>query len=261
MALPQLVRALRQAPLLRRADRLWGVTRPWYDSLLRALYGRRGMPLRVGEGEWIRVDPSCRSYVWEQQEEEAFWATLMSEIKPGDRVADVGANIGAYTIAAARRGAFVTSYEPNPNVAALLRRHVALNGVADRVDVREVALGEDARHAHLAPRGTLDMASQIDETGTFAVRVEKLDEPFDVVKIDVEGYELEVLRGAAALLSDEARRPRCVFVELHGDVLRSRGMDPSLLVPELDGYQLTRIATLDVNGRQHWLARASASRT
>jgi FkbM family methyltransferase len=261
MAFPQLMRAVRQAPFLARADRLWRLTRPWYDASLRVLYGRRGFPLKVGAGEWIRVDPSCRSYVWEEQEEDALWAAVMSEIQAGDRVADVGASIGAYTIGAAKRGALVASYEPNPDVAALLQRHVELNHVADRVEVREVALGEVEREAHLAAGGTLDMASRIDATGALSVRMERLDEQFDIVKIDVEGYELEVLQGASALLADRDRRPRCLFVELHRDVLRARGIDPGLLGASLSGYELTRIATLEVNGREHWVVRSAASRT
>src|SRR5581483_151830 len=236
MDLQRVSRAIRRSPPLARLEAVWTVVRPPYERLLRVRYGRRGMPLAVGGGERIRVDPICRRYVWEEHEEAGLWAALTGEIREGDRFADIGANIGIYTIAAARRGARVVSFEPNPRVAGLLRRNVALNGMGDRVDVREVALAASPGETHLAIRGTLDMGANIDQSGGVAVRAETLSEPFDVAKIDVEGYEYEVLRGAAALLADSTRRPRAIFIELHCALLEVRGASSSRLAVLLSGY-------------------------
>jgi FkbM family methyltransferase len=257
MALPQLFRAIRQSRPLKSADGLWDAIRPGYDSLLRAAYGHRGMPLRAGGRELLRVDPACRSYIWEAQEEETLWTALMTELRPGDRFADVGANIGVYTVAAARRGAFVTSFEPNPRIATLLRRNIALNKVAGRVEVREVALAANAGETHLAVEGTLGMAARVAPSGSLAVRAEILSEAFDVVKIDVEGHELEVLRGASPLLADMIRRPRAVFLELHVALFEEDYLVRAALEKVLAGYDTVRIAALGASDeREHWLARA-----
>jgi FkbM family methyltransferase len=257
VALPQFLRAIRQSKRLKAADGLWLAVRPWYDLLLRAAYGRRGMPLRVGGREWIRVDPACRSYVWEAQEEEALWNALMTEIRPGDRFADIGANIGVYTIAAARRGALVTSFEPNPAVAALLRRNIAFNKVAARVNVREVALGASVGEVHLAIAGTLGLMTRVDHVGSVVVRAETLSQVFDLVKIDVEGYEFEVLGGAAPLIAHGDSRPRAIFLELHVGLVDEGLADRAALEEALPGYDVVRIAALgSAQDREHWLARA-----
>src|SRR5579864_661352 len=255
MDLQHVSRAIRRSPLLARLEGVWTVVRPPYERLLRVLYGRRGMPLAVGGGEQIQVDPICRRYVWEEHEEAGLWAALTSEVRRRDRFADIGANIGIYTIAAARRGARVMSFEPNPRVAALLRRNVALNGIGGRVDVREVALAASPGEMHLAIGGTLDMGAHINQSGGVAVRAETLSEPFDVVKIDVEGYEYEVLRGAAPLLADSTLRPRAIFIELHCALHEASGANSHRLGDLLPEYHLTRLAAPYAGrDREHWLA-------
>jgi FkbM family methyltransferase len=251
---PAICRAIRHAPVLNRADWLWRRLRPSYEDGLRIAYRRRGMPLAVGGGERIRVDPACREFVWSGElGEEHLWSELMAEIRAGDRFADVGANIGVYTVGAARRGAMVVSYEPNPRVAALLRRNIGLNGVEDRVTVSEAAVGAVHGELLLSPIGVLDVAARIDPAGSVRVRSVTLDGPFDVVKIDVEGYELEVLEGARALLADPARRPRAVFLELHSAVLTAAGVDPQSFRALVPGYTATRLGGREHT--EHWVLR------
>jgi FkbM family methyltransferase len=185
----------------------------------------------------------------------------MQELRPGDAFADVGANIGIYTIAAARRGVRVTSYEPNPETAALLRRNVALNGVSDRVTVQEVAVAATAGRLTFKSEGTLNWAARVDRTGTLDVPASTLEGSFDVVKIDVEGYELEVLAGAAPLLAERESRPRAIFVELHPERL-AKTDDVERSVRELlAGYSLTPLGAREHSDQwqrtEHWVARAT----
>jgi FkbM family methyltransferase len=256
--LPSVLRAVRHAPLLDRAEPVWRVLRPRYDAALARLYGRRGIELRVGRGERIRVDPACRGYLWEGElREDAVWGAVLDEVRPGTRFADVGANIGVYTVAAARRGALVTSFEPNPATAALLRRTVALNGVGDRVTVREVALASSPGDRMLVSSGGVaNVAARLDRGGDVRVRAEILDAAYDVVKIDVEGAELDVLAGAAPVLADPARRPHTIVLELHVAVLRREGADPAAFRELLPGFALERLDERADTGREHWLARA-----
>lgn len=135
----------------------------------------------------------------------------------GSYVCDVGANVGLISIPLARAGAIVTSIEPVPENAERIRRSAHLSGVSGRVRVIEVALGDaggsmtmvrddgmgastgNALDAAIAgPGGSRSLVSRarLDDLGLHRV---------DVMKIDVEGSELLVLRGATALLA--AQRP------------------------------------------------------
>ena len=194
--------------------------------------------------------------MWDNSEigEEALWHALMVALHDGDRFADVGAHIGVYTIAAALRGARVVSYEPNPTVASLLRRNVALNGVGDRVEVREVAVGAKPGEARLAVGGTLALASRLGGEGIL-VKVLVLTEPVDVMKIDVEGHEIDALEGAHDLLTDKVRRPRAIFVELHPTETEALPIRADRLKQALLGYETERLAA--IGDREHWVGYAT----
>jgi FkbM family methyltransferase len=259
MNMPAALRAIRHTRLLERYEGLWNRVRPWYERSLRVVYGRRGMPITLRGGERIRVDVACRGFVWFGEDE--IWDALMQELRPGDNFADVGANIGIYTIAAARRGARVTSYEPNPETAVLLRRNVALNGVSDRVTIHEVAVAATPGTLPFKSEGTLNWAARVDWAGGFDVQAATLEGSFDVVKIDVEGYELEVLKGAAPLLADHESRPRTIFLELHPERF-AQDDDVGRSVRELlVGYGLIPLGARNHSDQwqrtEHWVARAS----
>jgi hypothetical protein len=75
------------------------------------------------------------------------------------------------------------------------------------------------------------------------------DEPVDLLKIDVEGYELHVLRGAAGLLNDANRAPRAVFVEVHPSAWEGFGVTDRSFLEELwqAGYRVSDLAGNDVS--------------
>ncbi len=137
-------------------------------------------------------------------------------------VVDVGANIGQFSAAVLlfAPNASILALEPDPEVHARLAAHLSIPH-----DVRTacVAAGADAgrvplQRAALPVMSTLrtDGLSGYDLVGTVEVEVVTLDEltegltAVDLLKIDVEGYELEVLHGAQSLL----RRTRFLLVEL-----------------------------------------------
>jgi FkbM family methyltransferase len=200
---------VRHAPLLRRASRLWDLLRPAYEAWTRLLYGRRGIVLRAS-GVSIRLDPACR---WYSLDGDELWPRFVEEIRVGDRVADVGANIGVYSIVAAKRGAKVTSFEPNPQVVRLLERNLGLNCVT-AVVCRE-AVGDHEGSARFHLEGPVGQLSQLSPYGELTVPMIRLSGGFDVVKIDVEGAELDVLRGAAPAWAEPSLRPRALFLEIH----------------------------------------------
>jgi FkbM family methyltransferase len=148
-------------------------------------------------------------------------------VKPGSVVWDVGANMGLFSFAAAGLAGSngrVYAFEPDAVMARLLRRSARLNPQAAPVDVIPCAVAEDLALAHfqIAQRSRASNAlegfglSQIGGVREMqTVLTVSLDwfsrslPPPDVLKIDVEGAELTVFRGARQLL--RTKRPILIF--------------------------------------------------
>jgi FkbM family methyltransferase len=143
----------------------------------------------------------------------AFAARLTS----GAVVYDVGANVGAYTVLAARHCAEVHSFEPDQANLAHLRRNVALNNFTNCA-VIDAAVGSRDGHASFAT-GLEHTEGRLDAGGSIAVRCVTLDSyardhrPPDLVKMDIEGGETEALAGAKQMFT--SARPQ-LFLAMHG---------------------------------------------
>lgn len=147
--------------------------------------------------------------------------------RPGWTVLDVGANAGYFSLLAADLGgpgSHVVAFEPQPRIAALLRRTLELNAGA-RIDVVEAACGDhDGRVALVTPTdprnsGLATLRAEPASGPTAIVPILRLDRfcaerglAPDLMKIDVEGAEDAVLDGAQALLA--GGRPRHVVCEV-----------------------------------------------
>lgn len=153
---------------------------------------------------------------------------LRRTLPPGGVLWDVGANVGFFSLLGARLAGpagRVVAWEAVPPVAAHAREAALRSGLDARIEVRAEAVGAvvgkeellvaaDASWSHLAARGNAA------GTRSVSVAVTTLDAalaagapPPAVVKLDVEGSEGDVLRGARRLLADH--RPALV-IELHG---------------------------------------------
>src|SRR5690606_6277225 len=149
-------------------------------------------------------------------------------VDPGMTVVDVGANVGMLSLAFARSvGALgkVYAFEAEPELQELLAKSFALNGVP-WVELRRQAAGREAGTAtfHVSPiSGHSSLYGLPDDEAPTArqitVEVASLDEVLgavpavDLVKIDVEGAELDVLAGMAKLI---ARNPGLAIVAEFG---------------------------------------------
>jgi len=147
-------------------------------------------------------------------------------LRPGMIVVDIGAHHGYYTLLASRKvgpRGFVLAVEPSPRERKRLRLHLQINRCKN-VQIENHALGEAEGTAELyLVRGTDTGCNSLREpnvaqpTDRVAVSVERLDrvlqdhriEAVDFMKLDVEGAELSVLKGAHDLLN---RRPRPVIL-------------------------------------------------
>jgi FkbM family methyltransferase len=141
-------------------------------------------------------------------------AFLKALIKPGDHVIEVGANIGSLTIGLAKAAGpsgKVYAFEPQPACYSILHAQIALNQLSNIVAYPE-AVGHERGRLWL-PRVDYDALgnfggvalSQKQTIGSTAVNVVSLDEccaevPCALLKIDVEGMEEHVIRGAAKLI-------------------------------------------------------------
>lgn len=137
-------------------------------------------------------------------------------------IVDVGAGIGAFTLAAARRFPRLTVYgfEPNPRTFAFLQRNVRAAGLAN-VKLAAIAIGLRAHYElhdlAAGPRTTLSGTSR---AGGVAVPGARLDDavaggPIGLLKIDCEGLELEVLESSKGVLPSVEH----VVVEYHRHLL------------------------------------------
>lgn len=217
--------AIRHNHYLERADRLWNCVRPAYDRFS-SLAARKGLTRVINGTDTVLIASRWRMVAEEYEPE--VWQHLMSQIRPGDVVADVGAYIGLYTIAVAKRagpGGRVVAFEPDPVNFTALQEHVKLNGLADRVELRQAAAGAtDCRVDFAADASSESSVSSPANASANANRIrvecETLDRVFagrhlDILKIDVEGYEGKVIEGATRLLRDGTAGPRIVFIEVH----------------------------------------------
>ncbi|MBI1748975.1 MAG: FkbM family methyltransferase [Acidobacteria bacterium] len=212
---------LRHWQKLERAEWLWSRARPIYVSMLARL-AKNGLERVINQTDRLWVRPELRGV--SQSYEPEVWAHLMSHIRPGDVVADVGAFVGLYALAIAQRvgsAGKVFAFEPDPQNFAILKSHVELNKVTDRVSLFQAAVADCDGVTAFDAGGTCE--SHINskaETGAHSVRCVSLDTHLantrlDILKIDVEGYEEVVLRGAIRLLQDRRRCPRLLYVETH----------------------------------------------
>lgn len=143
-------------------------------------------------------------------------------LRAGDVFADAGANIGSYTILASGvAGAHTIAFEPDPETSARLQNNIRLNDISHLVDVHTAALGNRAGSVRFSTgRDTINCVVGPDEAQSREVLLEKLDNAVGsripaLIKIDVEGYEAEVLRGGRAVLSDP--RLKAVLSENRSD--------------------------------------------
>jgi FkbM family methyltransferase len=200
---------------------------------------RHALPILVGAGRGLRVrfDDSALTRAVSRAEvpvEEAF----LSLLSVGSVVYDVGANIGWYSLLAARAvgpEGKVVAFEPSVRNAAVIQENAATNGLSNITPIPAAVTDEDG-WATFLDQGSLEGRLNKDDTetqarrrerhrreplGSFVVPVLSLDSwipgsgmaPPNVVKIDVEGAEVGVIRGMAQTLRSSGPT---LIIELHG---------------------------------------------
>ncbi len=140
---------------------------------------------------------------------------IKSIVSDSDTIIDVGANIGAITVLAASKAlkGHVHAFEPTPELIPRIHENVALNNLSERVTINQLAVGDENGTIQFT-QGSHSEVNKIykresgDNTKTLDVRSITLDtyakntkiRHIHLLKVDVEGAELLVFRGAKSIL-------------------------------------------------------------
>ena len=150
---------------------------------------------------------------------------IQKTVKEDDVVYDVGAHVGYFSVLMGDivgSGGKVIAFEPRGLNLGYLQRHVSVNN-CDNIKIVSKAVGDHSGHAKLETR-TGSGTGYISDTGDEDVEITSIDElvesgalpPPTFLKIDVEGGEMAVLRGAKSVI--KRQRPRMILAT-HGDAI------------------------------------------
>lgn len=130
-------------------------------------------------------------------------------LQEGDLFVDAGANIGSYTVLAAKVcESHVVAVEPDPTTTAKLIANVDLNFIGHLVEINQVALGPTRGSISFTlGQDTTNQVAQEGDAHTQTVIMERLDDIIGdriptLIKMDVEGFEIQVLRGSTRTINN-----------------------------------------------------------
>lgn len=233
----------------------------------RALRGAQGViDVRLASGVRMRVSLDDRVQrlsafgLYERPELDLLRALL----RPGGTMLDLGAHVGTYALHAARAvgaSGAVVAFEPVPTNAARLRENVALNGFT-QVEVIEAAVSDAAGRATFS---AVDVAGESgwgslvidasDVTRALDVEVVTLDAfaaarglaRVDLIKLDIQGSELQALRGAEQMLRTSRPAILCEIVDVYwGAGQTTTASDLMAFLTDL-GYTSSPVAARSLN--------------
>jgi FkbM family methyltransferase len=166
---------------------------------------------------------------------------------------DVGAHFGVFSLVTAHFGGRAVAVDPSPTATRMIAVQAALNGLTDKIQIVRAALSDANGTLALLGSGAFSDGyfqvtkgrSRSELTEMPAVTLDRMAEQFGApthVKIDVEGHEVAVIRGARQLLTEHSP---VLFLEIHNKLILSAGGNPAALLDDLDrlGY-----ATFSVSG-------------
>lgn len=185
-------------------------------------------------------------------------AEVRDEMTGEITVLDIGANIGYYVLEeAAVLGdrASIVAFEPDPENRQLLEQNIKHNGYADQVDISPLAVDETSgkrtfcrsTHSNWNRLEQERKTENVDElVERFSVETTSVDEfiaenqtepkKINAVRMDLEGHELNVLRGMTDVLSAEG--PMVLFVEFHPDFCDREVYESAILTLMEYGFKL-----------------------
>jgi len=197
---------------------------------LNHIIAKIGIHLR-GVGRALGINKLIGQFVDSEKYEEKFSEAMLSQVQEGDIAWDIGANVGFYTNRLLKRvggQGRVCAFEPSPgSVQKLMERF----GEHDNINIFNYALGEEDGEINMLfdENDPTSVTNKISLDGGDKVKVMAVDSVIllqgvptpNVVKIDVEGHELSVIKGMKKVLQNKSLR--CVAIEVHFGLLSDRG--------------------------------------
>lgn len=199
----------------------------------------------------------------QDEEQSAEFRNFISHCCPGMVLFDVGAHFGVFSLTAAHFGGTAVAVDPSPTATSMIRTQAALNHWEDKIQIVCAAVSDAEGEIELLNSGVFSNGyfkfaagrSKKDLTRTPATTITQMARTYGNpthIKIDVEGYEAAVLRGAGGALSQISP---LLFLELHNEMIRNDGGNPSATLDLLDqfgyatfalsGEKISRLAILD----------------
>ena len=204
------------------------------------VHGRSSHSMRLLDWELEFPDPTGFAVQWYDVMVKRALAVSLETNAP--RVLDCGAHVGLVSLWVKRQwpAARITAFEADPAIAAMLRNNVARNGAED-VEVVDAALWTHTGTVRFrAPGSDAGAIEQVaaDTTGEArevrAVRLRDwLSEPIDLLKVDIEGAELDVLEDSL----DRLMLVRNVHLEIHDFDATRRLLPRCLMLLESAGFR------------------------
>ena len=201
------------------------------------------------------ADERILEVIHEIRGENPEYRVMKSLLPPGGTFIDVGANFGTFSLLASRlvgASGHVIAIEPQARLSSMIRKSAELSGVTN-CEVMQVACGRD--------KATLELLVPSDDSGRagfysgFSGRMKHATEKVDVIpldsldlenvsmiKIDVEGSEMDVLDGAVATLQ---RRKPALMIELNPWSAAAAGKSPRDVVDRLASLGYTSLSIVD----------------
>ena len=198
--------------------------------------------------------------------EEQLKAVLEREIKPGATILDLGANIGYYTVMMCKLigpAGKIYAIEPEPRNFDLLRQNIALNGMEGMVEARNVAAGERDGKAkfYVSEFSNLHTMLPISRDGQRTpgiredsfIEVDTVDPSeflkgkrrVDLIRMDIEGFEVEVLNGLERAISEGLFDGKVVFEAHFPKYTDNHSMKKTLQMLFRHGYSVTSVTSND----------------
>jgi len=227
------------------ADCLEALRRKW-EFRRKNVDRKRGL-LTLRDGVTFRVEPkSAITFRYFVDLDPDMWRemdTFLRQTEGRTRLLDVGAHFGIFSLAFAAVGGEVRALEPSDDAFPILSENVRLN---PELKVRPIkqAVGDRAGRLAMHREGDHFVANDasVEAGGGIEVAVMTVDEFVtaeqfvpDAVKIDVEGFEVNVLEGASSLLSQHSP---VIFLEVHPEFIRRQGRSVDELLSNMSscGY-------------------------
>lgn len=243
------------------------------------------LEVRAGKIDVLFISRSALEYRWLESFfvgfESDFLDVLSSSLREGDVFLDVGSSVGHFTVPMAKlvgTSGMAIAVEPEAGASAQLEANLGLNGFSN-VRILKMALGDERAEAALSwERGScpsllrgstqhpepVSTSARDGASGLQFVRVEVGDQVMarerlpipQAVKIDVEGYELQVIRGLSRTLGNAGCRLLCC--EIHPSFLPV-GATPQQVVDAVKLLGFADVALKHRLGEIHMVARKTQS--